>query len=266
MSPPSDATLASITACPSCGADLDLPDGPQAACASCGARFARLAFAWDLTPPRERWSEGLWTAWEQLQANGVASYEADASNNLGVGDRADFLDFSRFCGLDGRVLDVGCGPQAWPTHFETHAPGTEFFGVDPLVGQREPRYTQVRALAEFLPFRDETFDHIVFATTLDHFVDPVAALREARRVVRPDGTIELWVGHKSADAPVPSQSPDWYSGLERPAGTDDVFHIKRLDGAEAVALFARAGLDLAEHEEHAIDPYRTNFFFRLRPQ
>lgn len=257
--------LSAILACPVCRAELELPDAPEARCAQCSTPYRRLAHAWDLTPPRERWSSGTWEAWEHLQENGDVSYREDPEHNLGVGDREDYLAFSDFAELGGRVLDVGCGPQPWPTHFLRHEPDTRFVGVDPLVGDQQARYTQIRALAEYLPFAGDVFDHVVFATSLDHFVDPTEALREARRVVAPDGAIDVWVGHKSADAPVRPDSPAWYRALERPAGADDVFHLKRLDGPASEALFARAGLSVARAHTQQVDEFRENRFYSLVP-
>lgn len=210
-------------------------------------------------------SSDPWQAWEVLQANGVASYESDPEHNLAVGERSDFRRFGEFCDLSGDVLDVGCGPQPWPSHFSAAPPQTRLVGVDPLVGERPADYTQVRGLAEHLPFADAAFDHVVFATTLDHFVDPVAALREAIRVHRPGGTIVAFVGHKSPEAPRPAKSPSWYTELRPPNGYDDVFHVKRLDPSAAEDLFARSGLRLVEAESHVVDEYRSNHFFRLQP-
>jgi 2-polyprenyl-3-methyl-5-hydroxy-6-metoxy-1,4-benzoquinol methylase len=44
-----------------------------------------------------------------------------------------------------------------------------------------------RGGAEWLPFADETFDTVVAADILEHLYDPLALLREIRRVLRPGG-------------------------------------------------------------------------------
>jgi SAM-dependent methyltransferase len=47
--------------------------------------------------------------------------------------------------------------------------------------------------AERLPFGDRTFDLVVSSDSLEHFPAPDAALREARRVLREDGRLVVWV-------------------------------------------------------------------------
>jgi len=257
--------LDAILACPNCRGSLAVPRDSEAVCTGCGATYARLAFGWDLIPPRERLNSAEWDAWQVLQDNGVSAYDADPEHNLAIGERADFAAFGAFCGLVGDVLDVGCGPQAWPTHFSAAPPQTRFVGVDPLVGERPADYAQVRGLAEHLPFTGGVFDQVVFATTIDHFVDPVAALQEAIRVCRPGGSIAVFVGHKRDGAPPPRESPEWYRRLKPPSGYDDLFHVGRLDPAATEELFARSGLRIEARERHVVDEFRSNHFFRLKP-
>jgi SAM-dependent methyltransferase len=256
-------SLAAILACPACGSSLALSGPDATVCSVCGQTYQRLEHTWDFIPPthyRDRSAE--WQAWDILQANGMASYRHDPEHNLGVGSRPDCLAFSRFCRFDGMVLDVGAGPQSWPTYFSYHAEGTIFVGVDPLAGGSKAEYASFRALGEHLPFRTASFDHVVFATSLDHFVDPRMALQEAARVCRPSGSIEIWIGEKNADAPRPAVSPAWYQALQRPDGADDVFHWKRLTAGDVRPMLDELDLTITEAETHQIDAYRTHYFCR----
>jgi ubiquinone/menaquinone biosynthesis C-methylase UbiE len=110
-----------------------------------------------------------------------------------------------------------------------------------------------------------SFDVVLFAGTLDHFVEPAVALAEAVRVLRADGTIAVYLGHKRPDAPKPAVSHDWYEALEVPAGASDRFHMERFGPGEATALFARAGLEVCDQEDHRVDEWRSYHFYRLRP-
>lgn len=256
-------TFTDSIACPRCKRRLPLVVAADSHCEGCGQQFPWIGRTWDLVLSAPLSSSPRWSAWDRLQANGLASYREDPEHNLAVGDREDCRQFSEFCRFDGRVLDVGCGPQPWPAYFRGHSGRTRFVGVDPLIEMPSPDYLQLRALAEHLPFRAATFDHVVLATSLDHFVDPVQALREARRVCRKRGVIALWVGEKRPGAARPAVSPEWYVRLERPPGAEDVFHLKRLDLADVEALVAKADLRILAHEARPVDEYRVNHFYRL---
>lgn len=261
-----DALLSGRLACPICHSAFPAFEGlpTRLSCESCGAGFSRGAYWFDFTPPPAYRSESpLWETWATLQANGMATYQADPIRNLSVGERADCRSFGEFCGCRGLVLDVGCGPQQWPAYLLSGA-DVAYVGIDPLADVASADFLKFVALAEYLPFVAGTFDHVVFGTTLDHFVDPVAALREAARVMKPGGETDVWLGVKDEGAPRPTTSPEWYSRLQRPALAEDLFHIKRLTEHRFRELGAGAGLHVIDQEPHAIDRHRTNWFFRLR--
>jgi SAM-dependent methyltransferase len=117
-------------------------------------------------------------------------------------------------------------------------------------------------LAEYLPFTDASFAHALFSTSLDHFVGPRAALREAGRVVGSNGEVDVWLA-KGSEAPR-WQSPEWYRQLEQPELADDLFHIKRLTAEEFRVRAHDAGLRITDEERQAIDTHRRHWFFRLR--
>lgn len=202
-----------------------------------------------------------WSLWERLQANGERAYEIDPPSSLSVGEREDARAFARFCDLEGRVLDVGCGPQAFPFYAEGF--GGELVGVDPLVGVQPRRSVFVKGLAEYLPFPDASFDRVLFATPLDHVLSPRRAVAEARRVLAPDGQICLWLGEQPASSLVGRlvaqarramlrrvvvETPRARMEFVAPRGAVDAFHADQPD-ADVVSRWLRdAGLpvDAAE--------------------
>jgi SAM-dependent methyltransferase len=98
------------------------------------------------------------------------------------------------------LLDVGCGPATITLGLaETVAPG-HVVGIDRDPGQIERSrafavergVTNVRfevADVYELPFPDESFDAAFAHIVLMHLSDPVRALKEIRRVLRPGGVI-----------------------------------------------------------------------------
>lgn len=203
-------------------------------------------------------------AWQQLQDNGLVGYLNDPCKNLGVGNRPDFVSFANFCRFRGNILDVGCGPQRVPTHMAVTPQSDVFFvGIDPLVGEQPRDFPFVLGVGEYLPFRERVFDQVLFVTSLDHFLDPVPPLREAKRVLGHDGEVCVWIGEKDRAAPRPKTSPEWYQKLKVPHGAEDFFHYKRFTAIEFERAAENSGLQVIERSVTEVDQWRKNFFYRL---
>jgi demethylmenaquinone methyltransferase/2-methoxy-6-polyprenyl-1,4-benzoquinol methylase len=140
---------------------------------------------------------------------------------------------------DADVLDVGCG-----TGFATEGllDRVDFVhGLDQSEHQLEQatakfagddRVTFYRGDAERLPFRDDTFDVVWSSGSIEYWPDPVAALRELRRVARPGGQV-LVVGPDAPNSRV----------LHAVADAIMLFYDER----EADRMFAEAGFTDVEH-------------------
>ena len=80
------------------------------------------------------------------------------------------------------VLNVGAGTGSY------EPPGRDVTAVEPSALMRAQRPAGaapcVAAVAESLPFKDETFDAAMAVATVHHWRDPIAGLREMRRVAR----------------------------------------------------------------------------------
>lgn len=256
--------LRKFASCSACGTELSIEvNDTSVVCSSCGSKFQKGNYIWNFIPTNIDWLSPMWQTWQQLQANGLASYQNDPEHNLAVVERDDIKRFSTFCHYHGLVLDIGCGPQSWPSYFD-HDCDASYVGVDPLIDDTPGEYLRVKALGEFLPFRAGVFNHVLFSTTLDHFIDPVSALKSAARVCRPDGEIDIWLGEKRADAPKPAVSPEWYLHLQKPANAEDLFHIKRLNKTDFIKVIQSVGMVVEDMETHRVDDYRANHFYRLR--
>jgi SAM-dependent methyltransferase len=80
------------------------------------------------------------------------------------------------------VLNVGAGTGSY------EPPGRDVIAVEPSAVMRAQRPACaapcVAATAESLPFEDQSFDGAMAFATIEHWQDPIAGLREMRRVAR----------------------------------------------------------------------------------
>ncbi len=88
--------------------------------------------------------------------------------------------------VKGRLLDVGCGRRPYQHSF--FAAASQYIGVDFLLDRSEP---DVVCSALGLPFAADAFDTVVSTEVLEHVPDPLLALREMRRVLKPGGCLIL---------------------------------------------------------------------------
>ena len=90
-----------------------------------------------------------------------------------------------------RWLDLGCGHQLWPDWIPVRKTATAaalLVGVDPdLESVRQNTVVHHRVVGLQLPFRDGSFDLVTSNMVFEHLEDPVAVLREIRRVLIPSG-------------------------------------------------------------------------------
>jgi demethylmenaquinone methyltransferase/2-methoxy-6-polyprenyl-1,4-benzoquinol methylase len=109
---------------------------------------------------------------------------------------------------DDRVLDVGCGTGFATAGLLEHV--DVVYGLDQSVHQLEKAYAKFGRRgpvrfhvgdAERLAFRDDSFDVVWSSGSIEYWPDPVATLREFRRVLSPGGQV-LVVGPNEPSEPV----------------------------------------------------------------
>jgi ubiquinone/menaquinone biosynthesis C-methylase UbiE len=120
-----------------------------------------------------------------------------------------------------RVLDVACG-----TGIVARVAADRLAGVGEVAGldlnssmikvarRLQPDIDWCEGDATDMPFSDASFDAVLCQAGLMFFPDPVAALREMRRVLRPGGTLAALVWGESAGYELTAQLLEETSGKE----------------------------------------------------
>ena len=91
------------------------------------------------------------------------------------------------------MLDVGCGPGALTAELAVLVGAGSVAAVEPsdtfaaACRERVPGARVVLAPAEALPFADGTFDGALAQLVVNFMADPLAGVREMRRVTRAGG-------------------------------------------------------------------------------
>ena len=169
-------------------------DDPVLRCRSCEAVFP-VHFGFPILIPSNALTGPEWELWrrhlEKFQARREARIERpwQPINRL-AGQSRPQPAFAEFTEIDdGVVLDLGCGPGKFRSHFDPSR--VEYVGLDPLVLPEVGDFQFVQGVAEYLPFRSETFTDIVILSALDHFRDLSRFIDEAERVLRPGGRLHI---------------------------------------------------------------------------
>jgi ubiquinone/menaquinone biosynthesis C-methylase UbiE len=144
---------------------------------------------------------------------------------------------------DDTLLDVACGPGLLTcafAHVVRQATGSDLTPAmleQAKIVQREQGLSNVKweigdAIA--LPYKDGEFSMVTTRFTFHHFLNPLAALKEMRRVCRPGGKIVV------TDSSPAAAKADAFNATEK---LRDPSHVRALPIGELRALFLDAGLN-----------------------
>ncbi len=92
---------------------------------------------------------------------------------------------------DSLVLDVAAGTGSISRLLEANHYRVVAVDLSHEMLTRHPGRHRVRAVADHLPLREETFDAVTFGYLLRYVEDPVETMREISRALRPGGQVGM---------------------------------------------------------------------------
>ena len=156
-------------------------------------------------------------------------------------------------GPEDTVLDVACGPGLLACAFAKVARHVTGIDVTPAMLELARAEQQSGGLRNItwelgdvppLPFADHSFSIVTARFALHHLLDPLAVLKEMRRVCRPGGRIAI------ADS-APSQSKaDAFNAMER---LRDPSHVRAMPVEELRGLLLSAGFAEPREEFYQVE-------------
>ena len=154
------------------------------------------------------------------------------------------------------ILEVGCGAgktgAALKTQLGAFVAGIEMNSAiaerakdcldDVLVGNIE----KIK-----IPYDEQSFDCVIFADVLEHLIDPLAALKKIRKLLKPDGSVVASIPNVQYWAVVQNLvEGNWTYEKE---GILDATHLRFFTFKEIQKLFIKAGFTIDKVEE-TMDP------------
>ena len=170
-------------------------------------------------------------------------------------------------GPDDTVLDVACGGGLVVCAFAQVVQRAEGIDITPAMLDRARALAAEKGLANTswrqgdvtsLPYPDGAFSIVTSRFTFHHFQDPLAVLREMRRVCAPGGRVAV----VDTDALAEPAKAAEFNRMEL---LRDPSHVRAMPGAELIGLFEAAGLPRPRRSSYELRDEVDNLLKRSFP-
>lgn len=164
------------------------------------------------------------------------------------------------------ALDVACGPGLLVCALAKQVRHATGIDLTPAMLEQARRVQQEQGLTNVtwdqgdvtaMPYADATFDVVTCRFAFHHFPDPLAVLREMRRVCRAGGRVVV------VDSAPAAEKADAFNAMEK---LRDPSHTRALPVAEMTALFRAAGLPEPQVERTRLSLSLDEFLSRSYPR
>jgi SAM-dependent methyltransferase len=177
-------------------------------------------------------------------------YGSDWFKQRGLGSALAQLDLAKR--EPGNFLDIGCGLGFFIDGVRSHSKW-RVFGVELTTAAVEFARTELnlevsRSELSELEYPDAFFDYIQMHNVLEHVRDPMSLLKEARRILKPNGSLHLRVPNGTIDSR--DLLKFFREGGVPPFSKSG--HLFFFPKRALVWMFAEAGLEIAEAHTYGI--------------
>jgi uncharacterized protein YbaR (Trm112 family) len=154
-----------------------------------------------LLPDARENKDGSQTLWARLQDAAWKRYQSGHKDVFSEPDDPMGSGVGQIIGQTGRglFLDVGCGPLPLPAYMASSNANVSWIGIDPHFGDVARQFPFAQALGEYLPFRRQVFDGVLYAGVIDHVINPLRSLERARSIIKPKGKLFVWYNPRQVD-------------------------------------------------------------------
>jgi len=146
-----------------------------------------------LLPTQAQDSERNRTLWQAHQEEMWQNYQqGDPGVFANSNEVTDYIGELLDQKGDGLFLDLGCGALPQPCYMAASEDHVHWLGIDPFFGDQQRQFPFAQAVGEYLPFRANVLDGVLYASTLSHQIDPQRSLRRVRQALKPQGRVYIW--------------------------------------------------------------------------
>jgi SAM-dependent methyltransferase len=160
----------------------------------------------------------------------------------------------------GVIVDAGCGTARWPIYLRRR--GYRVFGVEwshdacRIAKENDPGLGVARGDVRAAPIKDASVDAVLSLGVVEHDeAGPHAALREARRILKPGGTLVLAVPYNNPlRRLVVNHLQSWVTRKRRRASWKLGFAEYRFSASEVKGFLAECGFEVVSTHPNDLVP------------
>ena len=147
--------------------------------------------------------------------------------------------------VKGRVLEVGCGAGRMAEAIKFYRPELEVLGIDIskkaiCQAKQEPQGVKFfQGDAYRLPFEDKSFEAVLMFDLLEHLEEPLEALREVKRVLKPKGIFSSFTPIEGNPLSIPGLTKKLFGVAEKEKYAG---HIQQYTLADLLGLLGQSHL------------------------